>query len=457
MNTNVSALDVIVIGGGISGLAVGFFARQNGKSVLVLEESTQAGGKIRTDWQDGFCCEWGPQGFLDNVPETLELVRLLGLENRLVKAGQAAADRFILRNGKLRKVPLSPPAFLASDVLSLPGKLRVLAEPFMPRGRAEDESVLAFARRRIGREAAEVLVDAMVTGVFAGRAAELSLPATFPKMAMMERTYGSLTRAMLALRKKGGGGPAGPGGTLTTFVSGMQELTDRLVAALGPDLRLQSPVTAVQYRESTASPWVVKLANGEELSARNVVVTVPPPKVSALFSHLFPPQALEALGGIPMPPVVVVMTAYKSPQPFAHPLSGFGFLVPSREPRQILGTLFCHSIFPNQAPEGTVLLRTILGGARQPEVIAFSDEELLRLVRRELHAILGGDSDPDLVRVFRHPEGIPQYTLGHLRRLAVLDETASRFRGLYLTGNAYRGVAVNACIAEAKKVAASLR
>jgi oxygen-dependent protoporphyrinogen oxidase len=104
-----------------------------------------------------------------------------------------------------------------------------------------------------------------------------------------------------------------------------------------------------------------------------------------------------------------------------------------------------------------VLLRTILGGARQPEVIAFSDEELLRLVRRELHAILGGDSDPDLVRVFRHPEGIPQYTLGHPKRLAVLDETASRFRGLYLTGNAYRGVAVNACIAEAKKVAASLR
>ncbi|MFN3413947.1 MAG: protoporphyrinogen/coproporphyrinogen oxidase, partial [Thermoanaerobaculum sp.] len=143
MSTNTSSLDVIVIGGGISGLAAGFFARQNGKSVLVLEEGSQAGGKIRTDWEDGFCCEWGPQGFLDNVPETLELVRLLGLENRLVKASDAAADRFILRNGKLRKVPLSPPAFLASDVLSLPGKLRVLAEPFIPRGRAEDESVLS--------------------------------------------------------------------------------------------------------------------------------------------------------------------------------------------------------------------------------------------------------------------------------------------------------------------------
>lgn len=456
MTERETALDCVVIGGGISGLALGFFARVSGKSVLVLEEGAQAGGKIRTQWEDGFCCEWGPQGFLDNVPETLELVALLGLESRLVKASEKAADRFILRNGKLRKVPLSPPAFLLSDVLSLPGKLRVLAEPFMPRGKAEDESVFSFARRRIGREAAEVLVDAMVTGVFAGRAAELSLPATFPKMAAMERTYGSLTRAMLALRKKGGGGPAGPGGTLTTFVDGMQELTDRLVSVLGSSLRLKSPVTAVHYREGEPCPWTVNLADGSQLAARKLVVTVPPPKVCALFAHLFPPQALEALREIPLPPVVVVMTAYKSPQPFAQPLSGFGFLVPSREPRQILGTLFCHSIFPNQAPEGTVLLRTILGGARQPEVMAFSDEELLRLVRRELHAVLGGDSDPDLVRVFRHPEGIPQYTLGHPRRLKVLEETTSRFRGLYLTGNAYRGVAVNACIAEAKKLAANL-
>ncbi len=452
-----TARDCIVIGGGISGLSVAFFASHAGKSVLVLEEGSQAGGKIRTHWEEGFCCEWGPQGFLDNVPETLELVRLLGLEHRLVKASPKAADRFILRQGTLRKVPLSPPAFFISDVLSLRGKLRVLCEPFVPRGHAEDESVLSFARRRIGKEAAEVLVDAMVTGVFAGRAEELSLSATFPKMAMMERTYGSLTRAMLANRKKSGGGPAGPGGTLTTFVDGMQELTDRLAAALGQSLRLKSPVAKVHYQEASTCPWQVSLHDGTQLVARNLVVTVPPPKACTLLGELFPPQAVAALREIPLPPVVVVITAYKSPQPFAHPLSGFGFLVPSREPRQILGTLFCHSIFPHQAPEGTVLLRTILGGARQPEVIAFSDDELLRLVRRELHAILGGDSDPDLVRVFRHPEGIPQYTLGHPRRLKVLAEASSQLRGLYLTGNAYGGVAVNACIAEAKKVAASLR
>lgn len=456
MSKNQVCFDTVVIGGGISGLSVGFFAKAAGRSVVVLEEGPRAGGKIRTDWEEGFCCEWGPQGFLDNVPETLELVRLLGLENRLVPASPTSSDRFILRHGRLRRVPLSPPAFLVSDVLSLPGKLRVLAEPLIPRGGAEDESVAAFARRRIGREAAQVLVDAMVTGVFAGKAEELSLPATFPKMAHMERTYGSLTRAMLALRKKGGGGPAGPGGTLTTFVAGMQELTDRLVAALGDSLRLSSPVTSVRYLEHSTEPWRVRLADGGELAGRSLVVTVPPPKVVDTLGELLGPRAVAALQEIPMPPVVVVMTAYRSPQPFAHPLTGFGFLVPSQEPRQILGTLFCHSIFPNQAPAGSVLLRTILGGARQPEVIHFSDEELVRLVRRELHAVLGGDTDPDLVRVFRHPEGIPQYTLGHPRRLQILDEATSRYRGLYLTGNAYRGVAVNACIAEAKKLAESL-
>ncbi|MCX7895091.1 MAG: protoporphyrinogen oxidase [Thermoanaerobaculum sp.] len=448
-----ATFDCIVIGAGISGLALGFFARHNGKSVVVLEAGPVAGGKIRTQWEEGFCCEWGPQGFLDNVPETLELVRLLGLQGRLVQASNAAADRFILRNGKLRVIPLSPLKFFVSDVLSLAGRLRVLAEPFMPRANEEDESVLAFARRRIGKEAADVLVDAMVTGVFAGRAEELSLAATFPKMAHMERTYGSLTRAMFALRKKGGGGPAGPGGTLTTFQAGMQELTDALACSLGTALRLNTRVRGIQYRQGPPSNWVVHLEQGETLLGRHLVVTVPPREAANLLKDYLPPLVLADLQQIPVPPVVVVMTAYRQSQPFAFPLSGFGFLVPSREPRQILGTLFCHSIFPNQAPPGTVLLRTILGGARQPEVIHFDDHELLRLVRRELHAILGGDPDPYLVRVFRHPEGIPQYTLGHPQRLQALDQALAALPGLHLTGNGYRGVAVNACIAEAKKVA----
>ena len=193
--------DLVICGGGISGLALAHFARREGlEDVVVLEAEPRPGGKVQTDWVDGWCCEWGPQGFLDNVPDTLELVEQAGLSGELVRAGDAAGDRFIMRRGRLRRVPLTPPSFLASDVLPLSGKLRLLLEPFMGKG-AEEESVLDFASRRIGRQAATVLVDAMVTGVYAGDPARLSLPATFPKMRAMESAHGSLTRAMIARRR----------------------------------------------------------------------------------------------------------------------------------------------------------------------------------------------------------------------------------------------------------------
>ncbi len=236
--------ELVVVGGGISGLALAHYARRlAGIEPLVLEADSRPGGKVQTEWIDGCCCEWGPQGFLDNVPETLELADQLGLTGELVRADVASADRFIVRDGELRRVPLSPPAFLTSNILTLGGRLRVLLEPFQPRG-PEEETVFAFASRRIGREAAEVLVDAMVTGVYAGDSTRLSLPSTFPRMREMEATHGSLVKAMLAKLKErrrrraageappSGAGPAGPGGTLTTFRLGMQQLTDVLAASL---------------------------------------------------------------------------------------------------------------------------------------------------------------------------------------------------------------------------------
>ncbi len=442
-----------VCGGGISGLALAVLARARGVAdVVVLEAADRPGGKIQTEWRDGFCCEWGPQGFLDNVPEMLALVSRLGLDGELVRADDAAGDRFIARNGQLRQVPLSPPAFLTSDVLSLPGRLRVLLEPFQRRG-AEEESVCTFAARRIGREAAEVLVDAMVTGVYAGDPAQLSLPATFPKMRAMEREYGSLVRAMLARRKSGGGGPAGPGGTLTTLRAGMQQLTDALASALGPAVRLNTPVAAVTRSEHGFS---VRLADGSELAARQVAVAVPPGAAAQALAPLLPNGAVAALQGIPYAKVAVVMTGYRAPRPFAHPTRGFGFLVPGRERRRILGTIFCDATFPAQAPAGATLLRTLLGGARDPGALDLPDGEMLALVRRELDHFLGGDPAPDFVRIIRHDYGIPQYTLGHLARLDEIERAAAAVPGLHLLGNGFHGIAANACVVEAAKAAAAV-
>jgi len=458
--------DLAVIGGGVSGLTLAYLVtRRSSMDVVVLEREARVGGKLQTDWLDGYCCEWGPQGFLDNVPETLQLARDLGLEGELLRAADEAGDRFIVRDGRLRRVPLSPPAFLRSDVLSLGGRLRVLLEPLQRGPRGGDETVFEFARRRIGLEAAEVLVDAMVTGVFAGDARQLSLPATFPRMREMEATYGSLFRAMLALRREGSrhraagatsprpGGPAGPGGTLTTFRRGMQQLTDTLAAALAQRARTNAAVTRVRR---TAADFVLTLADGEELRARQVVAAVPPAAAAPLLGEVLDAGALAALREIPSVPVAVVMTGYASPRPFRHPTRGFGFLVPGREHRRILGTIFCSSTFPAQAPAGATLLRTLVGGARAPHLAHLKDGEILALVRQELDALLGGNPQPELVHIVRHSEAIPQYTLGHTSRVAAIQRGAAAVPGLYLLGNGYGGVAVNACIVEATRLAEQL-
>lgn len=450
--------DLIVLGGGISGLAAACWADQAGlRDIVVLEAEGRAGGKVRSEWIDGYCCEWGPQGFLDNVPDTLDLAARLGLDSELVRAGDAAGDRFIMRGGRLRRVPLSPPAFLFSDVLSVPGRLRVLLEPFQGRGGAE-ESVREFAARRIGREAADVLVDAMVTGVWAGDPAVLSLPSTFPKMRSMESEHGSLVKAMLAKARErrqqgdGGGagpaGPAGPGGVLTTFRKGMQQLTDAAASRLGERLRLGARVTAVGM---SPQGLVVRAAGQEPLLARRVAVALPPAVVADVLGGLLDEDARAALAAIPAARLAVVMTGYRSERPFIRPARGFGYLVPGRERRQVLGSIFCDSTFPHEAPTGHTLLRTLLGGWRNGAVVDRGDDDLVATVRSELGFALGGDPTPDFVHVIRHDDGIPQYTLGHAERLARIAASVAAVPGLVLVGNGYEGVAVNACIAAARK------
>jgi len=450
--------DLIVLGGGISGLAAACWADQAGlRDIVVLEAEGRAGGKVRSEWIDGYCCEWGPQGFLDNVPDTLDLAARLGLDSELVRAGDAAGDRFIMRGGRLRRVPLSPPAFLFSDVLSVPGRLRVLLEPFQGRGGAE-ESVREFAARRIGREAADVLVDAMVTGVWAGDPAVLSLPSTFPKMRSMESEHGSLVKAMLAKARErrqqgdGGGagpaGPAGPGGVLTTFRKGMQQLTDAAASRLGERLRLGARVTAVGM---SPQGLVVRAAGQEPLLARRVAVALPPAVVADVLGGLLDEDARAALAAIPAARLAVVMTGYRSERPFVWPARGFGYLVPGRERRQVLGSIFCDSTFPHEAPTGHTLLRTLLGGWRNGAVVDRGDDDLVATVRSELGFALGGDPTPDFVHVIRHDDGIPQYTLGHAERLARIAASVAAVPGLVLVGNGYEGVAVNACIAAARK------
>ena len=453
---------VVVVGGGISGLTVAHeLERRSARRGLdlrldCLEACTLPGGNIRTERTDGFVCEWGPTGFLDNAPATLALARRVGLGDRLLPAGPQAENRFIYRNGKLRRVPTTPGAFLSSSILSPWGKLRLLAEPFGGRAPADsDESVHDFAARRIGGQAAAILVDAMVSGVYAGDAARLSLQATFPKMHEMESKHGSLFRAMLAKRKEaraGGGkagGPAGPGGRLTSFRSGLQEIIDALAASLGERLRTGCPAQAVSDLGDRG--FRVHLAEGAPIETDAVVLAVPAWKAADTLRELEPPLA-GVLDQIPSAPVAVVHCGFSGGALGTEP-EGFGFLVPRGQGPRILGSLWISSIFTGRAPDGRVLMTTMIGGAHDPGALELDDEALVRIVRRDLGRVMDVVANPYFVKVMRHPRGIPQYTIGHPERLDRIDVHLREHPGLWLSGNSYRGISVNACVEEAPRVA----
>ena len=448
---------VAVVGAGIAGLAVAHAVRRllPAAGVTVFEAAPRPGGNIRSERLDGYLCEWGPNGFLDSVPETLALARDLGLTGRLQASDARARRRFIYRGGRLHLLPGGPGSFLASGLLSWPGKLRIAAEPFARPRPEGDETIHAFAARRIGREAADVLVGSMVGGVFAGDSRELSLRACFPKMWEMETEHGGLFRALFARmrerRIRKGDAVGSPLGTLTSFCDGTEELVRAATASLGPALRLGTRVTGLRR---AAVGWRIE-AEGDGGTAAEAVVLATPPSASARLVAGVDDAVAAELSLIPSAGLAVVALGYAE-RDLPRPLDGFGFLVPRSEGVRSLGVLWDSSICPGRAPASHALLRVMIGGARDPEAVRLDDAPLLDLVKGELRRTMGPAADPGFVRIFRHPLGIPQYVVGHLDRLGRIEERLARHPGLYLAGNGYRGVAINSCVAEAGPLAASV-
>jgi oxygen-dependent protoporphyrinogen oxidase len=458
---------IVVIGGGISGLSIAWHILRGDPStdVVLLERGARTGGNIRTDVIDGYRCESGPDGFLDNAPDTLELVRQLGMTHRLQPSSDAARRRFIYRGSArsagvrapgarrsaahLHEVPTGPRTLLTSRLLTFRAKARLACEPFGRTAPDGDESIHAFASRRIGREAASVMVDSMVSGIFAGDSRALSLRACFPKMYELERTYGSLVKALIATRqsRQKEDAAGAPAGRLTSFVDGMSELVDTLTERLGPAVRLSTPATFIRHLAD--GHWQVGIPGGT--LAADAVVLAGPASEAATLIYPLDRSAAEDLNRIPTAPLAVVCLGYDAAA--AGPLPGFGFLVPRSEGLRMLGTLWETSIYPNRAPAGKALLRVMIGGALDPEAACLPDAEMIRTVRDELQRTMGLDAVPEFVRIVRHRRGIPQYVGGHLDRLARIDAALVRLPGLHLAGNSYRGVSINNCIAEAPAIA----
>lgn len=456
---------VAVIGAGISGLAIARELGARGIDVRVFEADARAGGKIRSEALGGWLVEWGPGTFADDGP-TLTLSRALGLEGALVLASESAKTRYLALGGALRAVPASPPALMKSDLLTVSARLRVLAEPFVRRGRDEDETVASFFRRRFGRVIAERFAGAFVSGVYAGDAERLSVRASFPRLHAVEREYGSILRGA----RRAGLKPA----PMRSFRGGLQTLTDALATSLGDALQrgvalrglARPPGTTpgghpprTSMVEDPTHPagarWRLRLDDGRaasEAEADAVVLAVPAHAAAPLVSPI-DAAAGEALAAIPYAPVGVVHLGWPEGD-LPRPAHGFGFLAPPDERLGVLGTIFASSLFEGRAPDGHVLLTSMIGGARRPELAALADDELGEIARHDLGKLLGVISLPTFARVVRHERAIPQYVVGHLARVAATEAAEARHRGLFFGGNAYRGVGLSDCVREAANVAA---
>lgn len=444
---------IVIVGGGVSGLAAGVLLQRRARDLqddvllTVLEAEDRPGGKLRSEARDGFVVEWGPNGYLDREPRMRELVDELGLGGRLLPSNDTAARRYIYRAGALRKAPEKPPEIFTSDFLPLGAKLRMLCEPLGPTPPDdEDESVASFARRRVGRVAADVLINAFVLGIYGGDAERLSLRSAFPRMWQMERDHGSLIAAALAMRKvKQATG--GPSGKLTSFRGGVSDLIDSLAARLGSSLVCGAPAQAIR-REGDG--FVVR-AGGRDWPADAVVLAAPSGPAAELVAPLSEP-ASRSLAAIPVASITVVALGWPR-EAIAHDLQGFGFLVPRRQGLRIIGSLWSSSIFDDRAPDGHVLVQTMIGGAADGAAVALDDTELLRIVAAELGPLIGIKAAPTLSRIIRHPRGIPQYDLGHATRVAGARQVEAAHPGLYLSGNSLDGVAMIDCVRNAYALA----
>lgn len=453
---------IAIIGAGISGLSTAYaIERLAGEAglaveVTVFEREERTGGKIWSIKEEGYLCEWGPNGFLDSKPMTLDLCDHLGIRDRLKRSNDNARKRFIYSGGRLNRLPENGPMFLQSKLISWPGKIRLVQEFIKPkRTDGVDETLADFARRRLGAEALDKLIGPMVSGIFAGNPETMSLKSCFPRIHELEQEYGGLLKAMMKLARqkkaetKAGkqvASAAGPGGVLTSFVDGIQELTDATVRGLKGKVQTGNAVSGLKPIEGG---WELRLADGSNFDAE-VVVSAAPAHVLKELTWSLDGELSELLDGIPYATMNIICFGYEQAK-IERNLDGFGYLIPKKEGCKILGTLWDSSIFPARAPEGHVLLRSMMGGATNPEAIDLSDAEVKERTMAELKKIMGISAEPDFVRIFRHQRAIPQYVVGHAERLAAIDERLKAHAGLILTGNAFFGIGLNDCVNAADK------
>jgi len=431
---------------------------------MLFETSDRLGGVLQTERRDGYLIERSADMFTTREPWALDLCRRVGIESELIETNKQHRRAFVVHKGKLVPVPegftLMSPAkvwpILKTPLLSPFGKLRLAWEYFTPKKKDDaDESLESFVTRRFGREAFDRLIQPLIGGIYTADPSLLSMQATLPQFIEMERKAGSL---IAGVRGQGTGVRSqGSGARYGMFLAprdGMQRLVDAVAAKLPPGVvRLNTRVERVSKVASGLS-WQVDFASGAPQEFDALVLAASAPATGKLLEGT-DAELAQLVQSIPQAGCNVAILGYRREE-IAHPLDGFGFVVPTVENRRIIAGSFASVKYPGRAPDGKVLLRVFIGGALQPELLSLSDEETARIVQQELKELLGVIGEPEFCDVAHWHGAMPQYHVGHLEKVRQIEERVARIPRLAIAGNSYRGVGVPFCIHEGERAAESI-
>lgn len=458
---SVAEADVVVIGGGISGLTVAYDLTRAGLRTVVLEARARVGGLIHTEHDGGYVFEAGPDSMLVQKPAAIALCRELGLDDELVPTLEPRTA-FVLRDGAFHAIPtesmlgipFTPASIAASTMLSAEGRAAIARDfttPARPRSAGDDESVGAFVRRRLGDEAVRYIAQPLLGGIHAGDVERLSLQSLFPQLADADARGGSLLEALRPKREA-----ASSGGAFRGLRRGLSTLTGRLTAAistgpLGPQsIATDCAVTAIR----PGAPFTIDTARGS-IRASAVVLAIPAWRTAEL-AGVFDTDFAHACAAIPYASTATISLAYAK-QDVSGALAGTGFVVPRGESStRLLAASWVTSKWPARAPDDVVLVRAFAGGVLDADQLELDDATLAGVAHRDLKPLLGLGSEPQLSRVYRWRAAGAQYEVGHAARVAAIEAGAARWPGLWLTGSALRGVGIPDCVADARAVAARI-
>jgi oxygen-dependent protoporphyrinogen oxidase len=450
--------NVVIVGGGVSGLATAYFLGKLGIPSLLIEKSRRLGGLIQTERVKGCVLEAGPDSYLAAKPQVTELAsEIPALEGQGIGSNDAARRIFVVRSrqlvamppGMVLMVPAKLGAALGSRLFSASTKLRLAREMLLrPRRRGGDVSVGEFIRDHFGRELLEYVAEPLLQGVYGGDSGDLSARSVLPRFVAYEEEYGSLIRGVRKEQRKGRSG----GSLFLSFREGMQSLTDALGDVASEYTRvLHTEVTRV---ERSGGGWRIH-GDRQVLAEATDVVLACPAHVGASLLETATPRLAGELARIPYSSAILVTLVYDCSK-LTHPLNGFGFLVPRAERRTIAAATWVSTKFPSRVAPNLAALRAFIVAGEARQLMAAPETDLVEMVRADFKDFMGIDVRPEVSMVHKWPRSMPQYVVGHEERLRMIHSAAAELRGLYLVGNAYQGVGIPDCVRLAKETAKSL-